>query len=183
MCVRGISLPYSPNNCVCMHVFLPLTEMNAAVTSDETPMGWSDACKGVELPPLTCSGATRLRGGDQLTTLNIFLRAQGDCLACSSFSFYPHTHQASGLASRGGWAEPRPRTFGSWRLASPLAFPWVSVCFCFYITTRITSSLVLCWRALLKPLTSLFNKRCLNAASTLKRLVLLDVLAPLRISS
>lgn len=122
MCVRGISLPYSPNNCVCMHVFLPLTEMNAAVTSDETPMGWSDACKGVELPPLTCSGATRLRGGDQLTTLNIFLRAQGDCLVCSSFSFYPHTHQASGLASRGGWAEPRPRTFGSWRLASPLAY-------------------------------------------------------------
>lgn len=50
------------------------------------------------------------------------------------------------------------------------AFLWMHACLGFYITAGVTSSLVLCWRVLLKPLTSLFNKICLNAASTPRRL-------------
>lgn len=69
--------------------FLPLMEMNPAVTPDVTQMGAreSDTCKGVwreRVPPLTCSGTSRAQlpgqaAAEDAEHLSPFSRAQGDC--------------------------------------------------------------------------------------------------------
>lgn len=163
------------------------------------------------IPPLICSGTSRVQLPGQTVAedaehLSPFSHAQGDFLLLLlsvslvvSFPFmFTPVWPLGGVL--GKWVEPRQGTFGSRQLVFSAAFLWIHACLCFYITAGVTPSLLLCWRVLLKPLTSLFNKICLNTASTLKRFQkspgrveeivcwcfssrLAGILAPLRISS